>query len=130
MNGEASIKHSLNGHGAVVLVVEDDDLTRVFVSHVLSRSGYDVIACSDGRSAVDAHRDHPEIAVVLTDMIMETFDGAATVRAIRQREPAAKIIGMSGYPEDRFADAKLTAFLPKPHTALELLKILREALDA
>lgn len=130
MNIPTSANDSLNGRGAVVLVVDDDDVTRHFVSQVLSRSGYQVIACRDGRSAVETHRDQPGIAVVLTDMIMPNFDGMATARAIRELDPAAKIAGTSGYPPDHFSAVDLTAFLPKPHTARELLSLLRRVLDS
>lgn len=118
------------GRGELVLVVEDEDLARTFVSHVLSKSGYDVIGCSNGRDAVRIHQENPTIAIVLTDMHMPDFDGAATARAVRAHNPSVKIVGTSGYPPNHFNVECLDAFLPKPHSAKDLLAILRQVLDA
>lgn len=112
-----------------MLVVEDEDSARAFVSQILSKSGYDVIVCSSGREAVRIHQEKSAIAIVLTDMNMPDFDGAATARAIRAQNPRVKIVGTSGYPRSHFNAEDLDDFLPKPHGAKNLLALLRHVLD-
>ena len=87
-----------------------------------------------GAAAVAVYAQHQnEIAVVLTDMMMPVMDGRATIHALKQINPAVKVIAASGLSAN--ADAAIAAgagiknFLTKPYTAETLLKMLRQVLS-
>ena len=121
------------GHGATVLVVEDEAALREVAKETLESYDYDVLTAADGAEAVAlfASRSRP-IGAVVTDMAMPVMDGLMTIRALRRIEPTLPIIVTSGHevhlPAD--PDSPPTIVLPKPYSALELLECLASVLPA
>ncbi|HUS80161.1 MAG TPA: diguanylate cyclase [Armatimonadota bacterium] len=64
-----------------VLVAEDRESTREIMVHLLERSGFRVLAASDGAQAVDLMS--PEVAIALIDWMMPELDGLALCRLIK-----------------------------------------------
>ena len=52
----------------VVLVVEDDDQTALFIRHFLEEAGYEVRQAGDGKEAADAIAQMPPPALVTLDI--------------------------------------------------------------
>ena len=78
-----------------ILIIDDDEGVRVTVEHVLKAAGYQVAIATDGKQAiglVDAFV--PDL--VITDLIMPTQDGMATIQILKRQSPGLKIIAMSG----------------------------------
>lgn len=68
--------------GKTVLVVDDSALVRKQVTDALDRQGFDTVAVSDGRRALEVIAS-TEIAVVITDFMMPTMTGLELIAAIR-----------------------------------------------
>lgn len=106
------------GQGEAVLVVDDEESIRSVALSMLGRYGYEVILAEDGAQAVKMYNEHREkIAVVITDMAMPVMDGPATILALREMNPAVKIIVSSGHA----STGGVQHFIPKPYTAEMLL---------
>ena len=121
------------GHGELVLVVDDEDTVRAVVSRVLKESGYQVIAAADGIEALATFTtQNKEIDLVLMDMVMPLMDGGSAIRALRKINPAVPIIAASGIlvrqKQDEAAKAGVQRFLTKPFTAEVLLSAIDEQL--
>lgn len=115
--------------GERVLVVDDEEAVRSVTRMTLEASGYQVLLAADGAEALSTFTRHrKEIAVVLTDMMMPLMDGAATIKALRQLDPALPIIAASGKPMDP-ASLQRCHMLPKPFTSEALLEALDASLD-
>jgi len=81
-----------DAEGARVLVVEDDEATRVMVRRTLERAGCTVTEAENGRVGLDRLREHaPQI--VLLDLMMPEMDGFAFLEALRA-EPARGAISV------------------------------------
>ena len=122
------------GNGETILVVDDEASILTITSQTLQTFGYRVLTATDGAEAVALYAEHKnEIAVVLTDMMMPVMDGAATIHAMKQINPAIKIIAVSGLNENgsmtKVSGTGVKHFLTKPYTAATLLKIMRTVLD-
>jgi PAS domain S-box-containing protein len=65
-----------------VLLVEDDETTRLPMSHLLELSGFDVSTACDGAGALDQLADSRP-AMVLLDLMMPRMDGIEVLRRIR-----------------------------------------------
>lgn len=132
---EAAVVSDLpNGHGELVLVVDDEPSVREVTERILTKHGYRVMTAREGTAAAGLYAKHQaEIRVVLTDLMMPVMDGAATVRVIREMNPGVKTIVASGAGEKaKLAEVealKVQAFLPKPFTARELLVTLEQVLQ-
>jgi hypothetical protein len=124
----------LRGHGENVLVVDDEFAVRHICESLLSAYDYRVLTADGGQPALALFRQHlPEIELVVTDLLMPGVSGLDFIRAARQLKPQIKIIAISGFagetgndapPPDVIADA----FLSKPFTAGQLLKLVHDVL--
>jgi CheY-like chemotaxis protein len=118
------------GSGELLLVVDDEMSIREITKATLEAFGYSVITASDGAEAVATYSVRSgEIALVITDMMMPSMDGAATIRALRRINPHVKILAVSGLsPEGGIVQIESVRFLYKPYTSETLLKTVAEML--
>jgi CheY-like chemotaxis protein len=122
---------NLDGGGATILLVEDEDALREVTERILRRAGYQVLCAADGAEALDvAHRHTGHIDVLLTDVIMPGILGKDLAHAIVAVRPDTKVLFMSGYAQPVLtthgtlpADVHL---LEKPFTSTELLSALHQ----
>lgn len=66
-----------------LLVVDDEQVSRVRLKYLLTTAGHTVITANNGREAIEIIRAQ-EIDVVLMDIMMPVLDGIKSVRLIRQ----------------------------------------------
>ena len=122
-----------HGNGELILVVDDEDTVREITRRTLETFGYRVLVASDGAEATAVYATHqPEIAVVLTDMMMPVMDGSTTIQVLLAMNPDVRIIAASGLNSSGMVAkaARVRHFLPKPYTAYTLLTTLRQALES
>jgi two-component system, cell cycle sensor histidine kinase and response regulator CckA len=121
-----------SGQG-VVLLVEDEAPVRAFAARALRLRGYTVIEAPDAEAAL-AILDDPAVLVDLfvTDVIMPGLDGPTWVREALARRPDVRVIFVSGYAEDGFADVQAdipnSVFLPKPFSLDDLTRTVQNQL--
>jgi PAS domain S-box-containing protein len=121
------------GRGQTVLVVDDEESIRRLAQKTLSHFGYRVLTAANGAEALALFASHrPEIAVVITDLMMPVMDGPATISALRQIDARLPIIVSTGLADQLHLAAATAAgvrhFLAKPYTAESLLRLLDDAL--
>jgi CheY-like chemotaxis protein len=124
----------LRGRNELVLVVDDEATICDITRQTLEAFGYRVITASDGAEAIALYATQaPQIAVVLTDMMMPVVDGASTVNMLRHINPSVRIIAASGLEitenDAKVATAGVYGFLAKPYTAETLVRVIREVID-
>lgn len=79
----------------LLLVVDDEASVLALIRRVGEREGFEVQTCSDGRHAVQMAADRrPDI--VLVDLQMPDVGGLDILRTLRQADPTATIVLMSG----------------------------------
>ncbi|MEU7901419.1 PAS domain S-box protein [Actinoplanes sp. NPDC049118] len=123
----------LQGHGATVLVVEDETALREVTQRILLRAGYTVLTAPNGSEALKIAGDHPDpIDVLLTDVIMPGMLGKDIAAAIVSARPETRVLFMSGYAQPVLTthgtlppDVHL---LEKPFTGAELVTALHQQL--
>ena len=122
------------GGAETILVVEDEPALRLLLEKILTSFGYRVILAENGRDAADKFvAGRGEIRLVLMDLIMPGMSGRDACSAIREVDPEAKVLYMSGYTMDiikaRDVIEEGAELLMKPVRPLELLRKVREMLD-
>ncbi len=78
-----------------ILLAEDDDALRRFLTRALKRAGYEVNACADGDEALAAL--DPSYDVLLTDIVMPGADGIEVARQAASRHPNIRIVFITGF---------------------------------
>jgi CheY-like chemotaxis protein len=116
---------------ARVLVAEDHDSVRDYVTRGLQAFGHEVDAVPDGGAALAA-LDRSRYDLLLTDIVMPVMDGIALALECATRVPDLRILMMSGYPLERQRAYNLTDLvtdvLSKPFTLQELRTAVDRAL--
>ena len=114
------------------VLLTDDDMRNVFaLMTVLEEQGLKVISACDGKEALQKLNEHPEIDIVLMDMMMPEMDGYEAMRQIR-KQPKYKNIpvlaltakAMSGDMED-CVKAGASDYISKPINIDQLLSLMR-----
>lgn len=118
----------------VALVVDDEPVARLMVKLTLESLGCaPVLEAADGFAAQEVLREHPEVALVLTDIMMPRMDGLELLRWGRQAVPNAMWIVLSGLEtfDTAMAAIRLGAFdfLPKSPRSEEMEVAVRNALE-
>jgi two-component system cell cycle sensor histidine kinase/response regulator CckA len=123
------------GHGEHILLVDDECAVLEMTCAMLVANDYKVTTARNGAEALRLFREHlNSIAVIVTDLIMPTMDGATLIREARGLRPQVNVICITGmwfeakHPELSETDAR--ACMRKPYTAGELLRALRDVLEA
>jgi PAS domain S-box-containing protein len=124
------------GGTETILVAEDEQLLRDLARRALQRAGYTVLTAANGDEAVQLAEQHRgSINLLLLDLIMPQRGGLQAYESIcAGHDQAVPCVFVSGRLSDQ-ADLATTAhagvaLLPKPYDRDELLRIVRQTLDA
>ena len=104
-----------------ILVVEDEEMLREFVSEALGTLGYHVLSAANGRDALNVWAEHRDkIDLLLTDVVMpESISGRQLAHTLILDKPNLKVIFTSGYSSELFGSEfereKEHIFLAKPY---------------
>lgn len=113
---------------ARILLAEDDDSLRAFLTTSLSRAGHDVAGYGDGDSAWEA-LEHSSFDLLLTDIVMPgSVNGVALGRMAMMRQRGIRLIYLTAYDIpglDREADGPV---LRKPVADSALVAEVRRVL--
>ena len=134
-SSSAAPDSALTGGRERLLLVEDDDAVRRVGLRVLRSGGYTVLEARTGEEACERLEKHDgNIELVVTDVVMPGMSGPALAEIVRKRWPATRIILMSGYADDAVTRQGVFSgdmpFVQKPYSPTELLRRVREVLDA
>lgn len=117
----------------VILLVEDEAPVRAFASRALRMRGYTVLEAENAEVALETVADQDlKIDVFVTDVIMPGLDGPTWVKEAMKTRPDVKVVFVSGYAEDDFADNQQqipnSVFLAKPFSLKELTNTVQQQL--
>ncbi len=122
------------GH-ETILVAEDQGELRRAATRILERYGYHTLAAADGEEALALFRAHrSEIALIFSDVVMPRLGGEALYNRVLAEGGSPRVLFASGYTsretsERTGLDPRLP-FLAKPWTLPDLVRRVREVLDA
>ncbi|MFZ2087974.1 MAG: endopeptidase La [Desulfobaccales bacterium] len=79
-----------------VLVVDDEEIARTNLEHILKKDGYQVTTAANGIMALEEIH-HRKFDLILTDLKMDKMDGIQLLEATRELDPHAAIVMITGY---------------------------------
>lgn len=79
-----------------ILLAEDDDSMRRFLTKALERAGHEVVSASQGDEAL-TELQLREFDLLLTDIVMPVMDGIELARKAAEIDPAMKIMFITGF---------------------------------
>ena len=106
---------------------------RAALAESIEMLNYGVVTAVNGQEALTILDQHgPEIALVLSDLVMPEMGGQALFQAVRRRAPTLPVVMLSGYPLQadlqRLQDEGLAGWLLKPPDTRKLAHLLAQVL--
>jgi signal transduction histidine kinase/CheY-like chemotaxis protein len=109
---------------AMVLIVEDERQIRVLTARTLEKAGYVTLAAADGTAGLELLRQHAEVELVVTDLIMPHLNGRQLADEVAELRPGLPVLFTSGHTADAAVLRELlpsgAPYLQKPFTGAEL----------
>ena len=126
---------------ARIIVIDDDGDVRALLRMQLEAQGHEVRSARDGAEGLALQQEF-DSQVVITDIFMPEKEGIETIRELKERFPAVKVIAISGGSRLAGSHRSFTvrelsivagelgvaAVLQKPFDGAELLRSVDSAL--
>lgn len=114
------------------ILITDDDVRNIFsLTKALEKYKVEVVVAMDGKHALQQIKEHPDVDVILMDMMMPEMDGYETIKQIRKmpmftRLPIIAITAKSMIGErEKCITAGASDYISKPVDIDQLLSLLR-----
>jgi CheY-like chemotaxis protein len=118
---------------ASILVAEDDQAVRDFVSRALAYYGHSVTSVPDGSAALAALSER-RFDLMLTDIVMPGLDGVALAAQASKQDPAMPVLMMTGFASEgqraQNATGPVEKVISKPFSLKEICAAVEDALAA
>ncbi len=116
---------------AIILIVEDEDIARKNLEHILIKAGHDVIAVNNGQKAIDLLQSQ-NFDLVITDLKMDKVDGMQVLHKTKDLQPYTEVIMITGYATIETSVQAMHDgayyYIAKPYNIGEVRQITKEAL--
>jgi len=117
--------------GRKVLIVDDDPRNIAALTGALQKQKMNLLFAENGKEAIDALIESPDVELVLMDMMMPVMDGYEAMEAIRKIETFRRLpiiaVTAKAMKEDRrkCLEAGASDYITKPVDRSQLLSLLR-----
>jgi DNA-binding response OmpR family regulator len=113
-----------------ILLAEDDESVRAFVTRALTHRGHEVTAVSDGDAAIQALKAQT-YDLMLTDIVMPGLDGLALVETAARINPRMTVLMMTGFAEarERASGVRVADVITKPFSLQQICNAVDNALS-
>ncbi len=119
-------------HGALVLVIDDDQSSSVKLQNILSKKGFKVASCATGEEAITMAQKKPPYEILFIEMRLPAINGLETYLKIKESNPEIVAIMMTSSSQEIHDIAReiLTygayACLYKPLDTEKVLQLIEE----
>jgi DNA-binding NtrC family response regulator len=79
-----------------ILVVDDEENTRIGLTKLLSQDGYEVESAANGNDALDLLGQH-KVNLVISDINMPDMNGLVFLRELSRKFPSTSVIMITAY---------------------------------
>ncbi len=114
-----------------ILVCDDDKEIASAVDIYLTAEGYTVLQAHDGLEAIQAVESHPEIQLILMDIMMPRLDGVrATMKVRESRNVPIIMLSAKSEDNDKILGLNIGAddYITKPFNPMELIARVKSQL--
>jgi len=114
-----------------ILIIEDEEIARKNLEHILVKEGYKVTAVDSGTKGLNLITAR-SFDLIITDYKMKRINGMKVLEQSRKLQPFTEVIMITGYATVDCAVAAMKEgayhYIAKPYKIDEVRKIIREAL--
>jgi two-component system chemotaxis response regulator CheY len=114
-----------------VLICDDDDDIRDFLSDIIAPTGIHISMAKDGLDALEKLKYHP-VDLVLSDVRMPRMDGITFVKEFRKQNKTTAIVMISGHAKENdlvsLINLQVSGFITKPFEKQNVLMMVHAGL--
>jgi CheY-like chemotaxis protein len=118
--------------GKLILIVEDDLSSKLYLNKILEKSGAKLLNAGDGQEAIDSVCSNPDIDIILMDIQLPVVDGYTATRKIREIREDIIIIAQTAYgllgDKEKIIDSGFTDYIIKPIMPQNLIEKMEACL--
>jgi nucleoside-diphosphate-sugar epimerase len=117
-----------------ILIVEDENVTSLILKTSLNGSNISTLHAGSGLDAVELVKRHPEVSLVLMDIMLKEMDGFEATRLIKELRPELPVIVQTSstlqIEKDNADDAGCDSLISKPIDKKELYELIQHLFSA
>jgi len=118
--------------GKIILIVEDDFSSRLYLNKILEKSGAVLLNATDGREGYDLFMKNDPIDFILMDIQLPVIDGYNCTKLIRETGRKVVIIAQTAYgltgDKEKMIASGFDDYLIKPISQSQLFDKINEFL--
>ncbi|MBN2524279.1 MAG: PAS domain S-box protein, partial [Bacteroidales bacterium] len=119
--------------GSMILIVEDDDSSSIFLKEIIKKFGMEYIHAKDGKTALELAISKSNIDLILMDLKIPKMDGYTATKQIKKLHPEIPVIAQTAYssPLDRkkAIEAGCDDIIIKPIDSRLLIELISKHLN-
>jgi len=125
----------IRGGTETILLADDERAILEVAREALQESGYNILLAENGEQVLDLYQARgEEIDLVILDLSMPGMGGQRCLKELCRINPKVKVLIASGYSADGQQKLSLdngaVGFIPKPYRLKDMVRAVREVLDA
>lgn len=118
---------------ANVLILDDEEVYRTYISDWLAREGHEVRSTSNRQEAALVAKSFRPDLLIVDFLLKDKYYGLQVAEAMRKLAPELRIIVITGYPSENLRrdalDARVFKVIEKPFHMVDLADAVRDAVS-
>lgn len=114
-----------------ILVVDDEKTVLEVICNYLDAAGYQSLRSSNGKEALQIHKDNPDVKIIVTDLDMPGLSGLDLLASVKESDPLSEVIIITGYADQELVLKALKDgaidFIRKPFSMYDIIDSLKKA---
>ena len=113
-----------------ILIAEDDETSEMLIATTIDDFGKEILNVKTGVDAVEICRQHPDLDLILMDILMPELNGYEATRQIRAFNKEVVIIAQTAYAlsgdKEKAIEAGCTDYITKPIDKAKLITLIHK----
>ncbi|MBN2348729.1 MAG: response regulator [Bacteroidales bacterium] len=125
---------AFNWKGKSILIVEDDEASKILLQEILKKSGIKIYNSNSGETAIKTIQKNPEIDLVLMDVQLPGIQGDEAMKRIKATNGKVIIVAQTAFAmkgdREKYIEMGFNDYISKPLDPQVLLSVLDKLLNA
>lgn len=130
LNSKSDNKESVQERKLNVMIVEDDDISAMFITKIINKISRKIITAKDGASAIELCRNNSDIDIILMDIKMQGIDGYEAAKRIRTFNNDVVIIAQTAFclsgDKEKALNSGCNDYITKPINEGKLYSLINQ----
>ncbi len=117
-----------NWSDKTILIVEDDEISKEFLTELLFPSQVNILTAKNGETAIEMCKENLDISLVLMDVRLPLMNGEMAMKHIKKEFPDLPIIAQTAFAmsgdKENYLKSGFDDYIPKPIQMQDLLDII------